>query len=323
MLTLRRWTDSALGRFGRNLVLIGVVACGGDDTDDSAKVDASSTPKGGKGGSGGAGGNAAGRGGELPRMNPNQSDSAYTCRPKVEDTSGIGREGSRCCAGMGMCAGDVSDGVANGFPRDTCEEELRCLPNMRELAAAEADSDAGAAEAFASCRVSFPGAPPEFPDYEGRCLPTCFAAQNPLAARLQRSTCVAGELCAPCFDPLTGDSTGSCELQGDEPKEAAPTPFSECADGHGYCVPAFAAGMQAGQLAQLTCGAGELCGPKNKVADPNSCFARCDAGSFGAGACVPGFLASIGAGILPQGECEDGMVCGPCELFGMRTGVCD
>jgi hypothetical protein len=335
MLTLRSWTDSALGRFSRNLLLIGVVACGGDDADadDSAKADAASTSqagnagKGGSGGKGGGGANPAGRGGELPRVTADQNDSAYTCRPIAEDNSGIGADGSRCGAGMGRCTSDVSEGIANGFPRDTCGEELRCLPNMREVAAAAPadndDTDAGTPLAFAVCRVTFPGAPPEFPDYEGRCLPTFFAKENPLAARLQQSTCAPGELCAPCFDPLTGDSAGSCELQGDEPKQPPPTAFAECAEGLGYCVPAFAAGMQAGQLAQLTCEAGELCGPKNKVADPNSCFTRCNAGQFGAGACVPTFLASIGAGILPQGECDKGMVCGPCELLGTRTGVCD
>jgi len=328
MLVSRRWTDSALARFGRNLLLIGVVACGGDHTDESSQEDAASTPKAGKGVSGGAGAGgrtaAAGRGGEIPRMTPAQNDSAYMCKPKPEDKGGIGADGARCGAGMGRCTADVSDGIANGFPRDTCAEDLRCLPNAREVAAAADDgSDAGAPLPFALCRVTFPGAPPEFPTYEGRCLPTLFAKEHPLAARLQQSTCAAGELCASCFDPLTGDSAGSCELQGDQPTEPAPAPFAECADGHGYCVPAFAAGMQAGQLAQLTCGQGELCGPKNKVADPNACFERCDAGSFGAGACVPNFLASIGAGILPQGICEAGMVCGPCELLGNRTGVCD
>jgi hypothetical protein len=323
MLTLRRWTDSALRRFSRNLLFIGVVACGGDDADESSKAEASSSPKAGKGGGAGAGGSAAGRGGQVPRVNPNQDDSAYTCEPKPEDSGGIGSEGSRCGAGMGRCTSDVSQGIANGFPRDTCGQELRCLPNTSEVPAVADDNDAGTPLAFAACRVTFPGAPPEFPDYEGRCLPTVFAQANPLAARLGQSSCAAGELCAPCFDPLTGDSAGSCELQGDAPTEPAPTAFGECADGHGYCVPAFAAGMQAGQLAQLTCARGELCGPKNKVADPNACFARCDAGPFGAGACVPSFLASVGAGILPRGECEEGMVCGPCELLGARTGICD
>lgn len=319
MLTLRRWT------FGRNLIFIGLIACG-DDAHDVDKSDAGAAPKAGKGGSGGAGGSAAGRGGQLPRMNANQQeDSAYTCRPKPEDNGGIGRVDSRCCAGLGQCAADVSEGIKSGFPRDTCssEGELRCLPNMREIAASESDVDAGPARAFAACRVSFPGAPADFPDYEGRCLPSCFAAANPLAARLSQATCSSSEKCAPCFDPLTGKSTGSCELQGDKPSEPPPEAFAECADGQGYCVPAFAAGMQASQLAQLTCKEGELCGPKNKVADPSACFAHCDAGSFGPGACVPSFLASVGAGILPRADCEEGMVCGPCQLFSMRTGVCD
>jgi hypothetical protein len=319
-----------LGRLSRNLLFIGLVACGGDDADEGSKSDNASASGGkGGGGRGGSGSSSAGRGNELPRMGTGtaQAESAYTCQPKPTDSGGAARADSRCCAGMGVCTGDVSDGIANGFPHDTCsaDDSLYCLPNKREVMASADDSDAGAAEpmAFAACRVSFPGAPADFPDYEGRCLPLCFAAQNPLRARLSQSSCGAGELCAPCFDPLTGDSTGSCELQGDAPKEKGPEAFADCADGQGYCVPAFAAGMQAGQLAQLTCEEGELCGPKNKVADPNACFARCDSGMFGPGACVPTFLASVGAGILQQADCEAGMVCGPCELFGTRTGVCD
>jgi hypothetical protein len=228
---------------------------------------------------------------------------------------------------MGVCTADLSEGISHGFPHDTCsaDGELRCLPNMRVIAAASGDSDAGAdaARAFNSCRVTFPGAPADFPDYEGRCLPSCFAKGNPIAARLSQSTCVAGEQCAPCFDPLTGQSTGSCELQGDQPTESPPEAFGDCAAGLGWCVPAFAAGSQAMQLTQLTCKQGELCGPKNKVADPNACFPHCDSGMFGPGACVPQFLASVGAGILQKADCEDGMVCGPCVLFNSRTGICD
>jgi hypothetical protein len=311
-------------------MFVGLVACGGDDADEtSTKADAGASTKAGKGGAGGntAGGNTSGRGGVLPRMDSSQTNSAYTCKPKAEDNGGVGRADARCCAGMGKCTSDLSEGLSSGFPLDTCsaEGELRCVPNMREVVAVQADTDtdAGTPLAFAACRVSFPGSPANFPDYEGRCLPTCFAKGNPIAARLGQSSCSAGELCAPCFDPLTGQSTGSCELQGDAPSEPAPVAFGECADGLGYCVPAFAAGMQAGQLTQLTCGSGELCGPKNKVADPNACFARCDTGSFGPGACVPGFLASVGAGILARADCQEGEVCGPCELFGTRTGVCD
>lgn len=330
MLTLR---NSVLGR---QLIALGLLlgACGDDsddkDTDKDKGKDAgsetSATSKAGRGGQGGASGvSTAGRSGELPRMTNNQDSSAYTCKAKPEDVGGSGRVDSRCCAGMGVCKGDVSEGIGHGFPHDTCsaDAELRCVPNMREVAAASGDSDAGAPMAFDSCRVSFPGAPADFPDYEGRCLPACFAKANPIAGRLSQSTCVSGELCAPCFDPLTGQSTGSCELQGDQPTESPPEAFGECANGLGFCVPAFAAGAQAMQLTQLTCKQGELCGPKNKVADPNACFAHCNAGEFGPGACVPAFLASVAAGILQQGECNQGEVCGPCELFGTRSGICD
>jgi hypothetical protein len=338
MLTLRNGVFGALGHSSRNLIAVGLLlssACG-DDSDEKDSIkdkdagsESNSSSKAGRGGSGGSGtpSSTAGRAGELPRMTNNQNSGAYTCKPRPEDSGGTGRVDSRCCAGMGVCKADISEGISHGFPHDTCsaDDELRCVPNMRIVAAASGDQDhdAGAAMAFNSCRVSFPGAPADFADYEGRCLPSCFAKANPIAGRLSQGTCVSGELCAPCFDPLTGVSTGSCELQGDQPTESPPAAFGECADGLGYCVPAFAAGSQAMQLTQLTCKQGELCGPKNKVADPNACFAHCDAGSFGAGACVPAFIATVAAGILQRGECAEGEICGPCELFGTRSGICD
>lgn len=326
MLTLRGWQGSARASSGWSLVLVALVtcvACGDDASDSESKSEAGAGGKSANGSSDSSGG-SGGHNTMLPRMTArDQTDSAYTCRPKPEDSGGVGSKGSRCCAGTGVCTGDLSDGFLHGFPLDTCsaESELRCLPNMRNVSVG--DEDAGTSAGFATCRVRFPGAPADFPDYEGRCLPACFARQNPIAARLSQATCAAGELCAPCYDPLTGKSTGSCELYGDAPAEPASEAFGECADGLGYCVPSFAAGMQASQLMQLSCADGELCGPKNKVADPGACFEHCDAGSYGPGACVPTFLASFVAGFLAQGDCEPSMVCGPCSLFGMRTGICD
>jgi hypothetical protein len=154
-------------------------------------------------------------------------------------------------------------------------------------------------------------------------LPACFAASSPLIARLQRSSCGEAELCTPCFNPLTGESTGTCELGEDSSNEPAPPPFTECSDASGYCIPAFAAGNSASELSKLTCGDGELCAPKVKVADPQACFARCLSGLLGPGACVPEFLTSDLAAFLMQDTCASGELCAPCAAAGTRTGVCD
>jgi hypothetical protein len=214
------------------------------------------------------------------------------------------------------------------MPRDICstQADLRCAPNQpAPTTPTMSDADAGpvAKSGFNVCRVRFPGAPADFPDYEGRCLPTCFVQHSPIAARLSGAGCQTGETCSPCFSPLTGESTGTCDLYGDSPADQAPEGFGECANGLGYCVPSFAAGMNASQLMQLTCKSGELCGPKNKVADPGACFEHCDAGAFGPGACVPMFLAAGLSGFLSASTCSNGEVCGPCTVLNNRTGICD
>jgi len=322
-----------MARMGCGLILLTGAACGGDDDDQAQTKGGSGT--GGKAAASGAGGSAAGsnagrgggaagRGGNLPRAQPmeNGDSDAYRCQPKPEDKGSFSSEGARCCAGLGSCAPASGLSGANGLPRDTCSKdaELVCQPNEP---AVSTDADAGASSGFAHCRVTFPGAPADYPDYEGRCLPSCFAQTSPIAARLSAATCSQGELCTPCYDPLTGDTTGSCELRGDAPTEAGPKGFAECAGGLGYCVPAFAAGMSAGDLRQLTCQAGELCGPKNKVANPGACFERCDSVAFGPGACVPEFLASNFSAFLAPTTCTDGNLCAPCAILGQRSGVCD
>lgn len=314
------------------LILLTGAACGGDDTHD---VDSSTGGGGGKaqagrGGSGGngdsasnagRGGSAAGRGGSLPRATQPAASDTYHCQPKPEDKGSFGSEGARCCAGLGSCVDAQTQG-GNALPHDTCsgDSDLVCLPNEP---AAATDVDGGTSSGFAHCRVKFPGAPADYPDYEGRCLPSCFAQKSPIAARLQVATCLQGELCTPCYDPLTGAATGSCELRGDAPSEPGPKGFAECANGLGYCVPAFAAGMFAGDLSQQTCQTGELCGPKNKVGDPSACFEQCESVAFGPGACVPEFLASNFSSFLAPTTCTDGNLCAPCSILGQRTGVCD
>jgi hypothetical protein len=207
--------------------------------------------------------------------------------------------------------------------RDTCSAsaDLRCQP-VAHAESSAADSDAGAGH-VKTCRVQLPGTPDGGPDYEGRCAATCFVRNSPIFSRLMQGSCADGQTCSPCYNPLTGESTGTCERDGDAPKEPAPAGFADCGStGLGYCIPAYAAGAQASQLTRLTCKAGELCAPKIKVADPNACFGHCTS-SIGAGACVPEFIAAGLGSLIEKATCNDGELCAPCVLFGTRIGVCD
>jgi hypothetical protein len=313
------------------LLLLG--ACGDDSGDSSSggaggKGGSGGSEAAGKGGAGkaGAGGESTapgGRGGDIPKTQQDPNAAAYHCVPKPGDDGGSARRGATCCGGLGRCMEPSADAPAS-LPHDACSAspDLRCVP-LQPMAATDADGGMSNDGKYASCRVVLPGSPASFPDYEGRCLPSCLVQHTDFAARLSQGSCQQGETCAPCYSPLTGDATGNCSLFGDAPADPAPEGFAECSDGLGYCVPAFAAGMQASQLTQLTCKTGELCGPKAKVADPSACFEHCDAGTFGAGACVPMFLASAFATFLTTSTCSNAEVCAPCDIFGTRSGVCD
>jgi len=286
-----------------------------DEPQDAGNRDADSPnmpiPRAGRGGGGGAGGVGGNGGGAAP------DPSAYMCQPKPGDTGGSKESGAECCDGLGTCG--ESGGENTGLPHESCKAspDLRCVPKS------PVSEEDGGTPGFASCRVQFPGSPPTAPSFEGRCLPSCFVRHSPIASRLSQSTCDDGETCSPCYNPLTGNSTGTCERLGDSPLEPPLTGFGECATGLGYCVPAYAAGGSAAQLRQLTCAAGELCAPKIKVADPEACFERCNAGEWGAGACVPQFLAELAGPFLSGEGCRTGELCTPCVALGARTSVCD
>jgi hypothetical protein len=299
------------------------VACGDDDeppkkakdagTERDADSPGMTIPRGGRSGSGGAGG-AGGA---------DANSTAYTCQPKRGDIGGPTESGALCCGDLGTCTGATD--TTTGLPHDTCKAnpDLRCVPKPR--APKPTDEDAGMSAGFPSCRVALPGSPAAAPTYEGRCMANCFVQSSPIAARLSQATCAEGESCAPCYNPLNGRSTGICELPGDSPLEPPPKAFKECGDSNiGYCIPSYAAGNAAAQLSQLTCAAGELCAPKNKVGDPDACFERCDTViGLGPGACGPSFLAAGFSGLLQMSTCKAGELCIPCEFSSLRTGVCD
>lgn len=315
------------------LILSGV-ACGDDDDDsapdggpDGGPADSGTPAKdasmGGTGGKGmtGTGGMSAGTGGM------GGTTDVYTCMPPEPEKGGTAKEGDACCSGLGLCTKNASGTGSSGYGLDKCQfgKGLSCAPNLSLLDTDAGDDDGGAA-AVQTCRVELPANLGDF-DLEGRCVPSCFTTGDASAANLGQSTCAKNNKCVPCYSPVTGESTGACEQNGDSPAEAAPPGFDACGDGAGYCIAmnAASAGGMSVMLPQLECKDGDVCAPKIKVLDQKACFAHCDSVIGGPGACIAAFIIpETMRNLLQQSTCDDAEICAPCinPLNMMPTGAC-
>jgi hypothetical protein len=167
-------------------------------------------------------------------------------------------------------------------------------------------------------------------NFEGRCLSSCIPQVQKQASRLPKANCADGELCAPCYDPITGMDTSACKQGCDtgpkEPKQV----FARCCNNIGICVPPeLVPDAQKALLGKDTCaGATELCAPEKFANDstfkPKSCYSfnpqhregRCMA------ACIPQVQARSKQ--LLQENCDMGELCAPCydPVKGGATGAC-
>jgi hypothetical protein len=218
-----------------------------------------------------------------------------------------------CCDGRGSCVpADLAGDQADQLGVDTCtgDGEL-CAPN-------------------ALANPSYiPPTCPSIGGAEGRCLPDCLPDIQAQADFLSQSTCEAGELCAPCYDPITGDVTGACGLNGDQPVDD-PYVFGGCCEfesnPRGRCVPPEVVPEdRVDALSQDTCESEELCVPEPFLEDVNYQFPTCDADGS-EGACVPDCLVDPLEAFFSgaeQGSCDDGDLCVPCNALGfIETGAC-
>jgi hypothetical protein len=217
----------------------------------------------------------------------------------------------RCCEEAGLCVPSalVPAEMRGLLGRDGCEsEDALCAP--------EALTEADARPVTCS---SLAGA-------EGRCLAACLPPIAERADELPQSACATGEVCAPCFDPFTGEETSACRVRGDAPTQS-PVLFATCCGGLGACVPpALVDGQEAAMLSADSCaGAGELCVPRaftDRAYVPPSCRSIGDA----EGRCLPAcLLEGLAQGAsLPQATCQSGELCAPCynPQDGAPTGAC-
>ena len=260
----------------------------------------------------------------LPRSTCTGSDLCAPCfDPRTGEDTGACEQGCdmgpteppkpfpSCCSNRGLCVPPslAADQAAN-LQRDTCAAGNLCAP--KELTDPTFKPK--------TCN-SLDGA-------EGRCISTC--AGGAVASqkdRLPTAGCGANEVCAPCYDPITGDPTGSCSINGDKPVKPKYT-FPKCCDDRqpaaGVCVSPSLAGDQASILRAEGCGSGKLCAPVEKAKDPKYRFPVCYSALLGTGACVNScILQPAQAAILSRDGCAQGELCAPCALLGSPTGACE
>lgn len=247
----------------------------------------------------------------VPCFDPTTGEETGGCRVNGDMPAEPPRTFDRCCGGRGSCVPStlVAPEEAAQLGRDTCTDAASlCAP----------DSLATTSTPPPSCR--------SVGDAEGRCLSSCLPAIAAQASLLPRSTCAEGDLCAPCFDPLTGMSTGACGLRGDMPAEP-PRTFDRCCGGIGACVPrSLVPPEDAAQLGTDSCTAPDtLCAPDELRAEgfrPPACRSVADA----EGRCLPSCLPAIAAqaAMLPRSTCAATHLCAPCfdPTDGTDTGAC-
>lgn len=333
---------------GGVLLSIGLSACSDDtpatpaaETGGSIGTGGGSTggaATGGKSG-GGTGGGTAGAGGSTGGKAGGDSGPPpvdYVCSDaKPRDPGGTGADGASCCGGAGKCAAPstVTGDAAKSLGHDTCGATLVCAPTATAKPTA--------------CTTNVGGN-----GLEGRCIPSCFMLGNPQSLTLDKggvdggTACGADELCAPCWNPVDGTSTGSCNTNGDAPTSTAPTPYAKCPAandagqpvGGGLCVPASALATAKDPKSPIynpainglkkgSCAAGELCVPEAKAKDPTHCSPHCTTGStvmalgtlYKNGACTPEYVIFDVAGasgiMFSSGGtgCSAGELCAPCQ----------
>jgi len=220
---------------------------------------------------------------------------------------------AHCCSDRGLCVPPALAGPqAKNLNKESCTGDTLCAPTeLTDLRFKPKEC------------ASIDG-------IEGRCISTCVGgALGKQKDRLPKSSCGTDELCAPCFDPVTGEDTGACTINGDKPQQPGSRFARCCGDDVGVCVPPSMAGPHASMLRQESCAEGKLCAPITKAKDPDYKFPACGGDEMSEetaepGACVPACLLNpFLSSLLTRSLCAENTVCAPCTLLGRATGACD
>jgi hypothetical protein len=165
---------------------------------------------------------------------------------------------------------------------------------------------------------------------EGRCLAAVLPEVESVKNILEPSTCAGGELCSPCYHPITGEDTGACSITSCDPGPASGQQgFASCGQDRGRCIPGMLIPTEhAGKLMPVDCQMPTDRCVSNRILQ-NGPYETCSGviGGFVtySGTCLNRELLNLeylGVGIgsvLAQATCRAPDVCVPCYNFGTPT----
>jgi hypothetical protein len=167
-------------------------------------------------------------------------------------------------------------------------------------------------------------------DSEGRCISERVPEVAKQKNALPTEGCSAGERCAPCFDPTSGEETGACSaMSGDAPTEGAKT-FAACCGGRAKCVPGSNIDRGFHENLEDCEGTGQKCVPSEFIDNQDFAGAPCDGNvNLGnsklpyKGVCLSDCLSIESENLLSRDGCKTGELCVPCEhpVTGAATGA--
>ena len=335
---------AAKGGSGGAAIATGRASTGGAGGEGGAGASSTSGRMGAGVATAAVGGESAGSGGAGASGSGGEASGSAGSAAAAGSVSAAGSSGSAGQAGMsgqpasaGAAGEKPAAAGAGGLPTTCCHSLGVCVESsslrdeQRRLLVPDscsAQTDVCAPTAVLSTQGFIPKTCRSVLQGEGRCLPDCVAGLAGQADKLPRDTCDTHELCAPCFDPITGTATGSCRLGADPGPRELPHLFRGCClestgSTAGLCVPR--AYVPAGAAApRADCGQELFCVPRQRIVDPNAKPTECSAEVRGRGICLSQCIADALALIVTvQSTCPAGNACFPCELVsGDSTGVC-
>lgn len=160
---------------------------------------------------------------------------------------------------------------------------------------------------------------------EGRCLSICVPQIAHQADQLPQDVCGDGELCAPCYDPVTGESTEACETSSCDAPVEPPQTFERCCENRAVCVPSsIVPESQRGQLERKTCPLDDdLCAPIENT-DPDYEPPHCTGPIGQEGRCLSTCIPNIANFGSVQPECPPDTKCMACNIVpGVPSGACE
>lgn len=268
---------------------------------------------------------------QAERLRKDRCENGASCVPCFDPISG---EDTGACT-IGSDPGPSEPPVLFG---SCCGGHARCVPRevVAEASRARLGADGcdGAADALCvpSPWLAAPAQPPRrcraHDDAEGRCLLSCLPELLGRLGRLRRDACEQDERCVPCFDPLSGESSGACSIAHDPGPSEPPKLFAQCCGELGACVPSEALDEDdRARLAKAECMGEAMCAPKAWVRDERAAPTTCRSYGGAEGRCLPACLPDVArrADRLPRASCPEAQLCVPCfdPITQENTGACN